>query len=144
MGAVKHAYVVSLLVEWGRQERGEIRSSLGYAMPKYGERIGAAFSIDNSPMINPEVAKVVQMLNLLPVEHYAAIRLRYRDQSDVAKILLALNITRDRYYDLVASGCAMLDRWLRVDRATNGQLTRQTLEVSRQVAHGGDATTMTV
>ncbi|MBK8799418.1 MAG: hypothetical protein IPM07_25355 [Anaerolineales bacterium] len=137
-----YPYIINLLVEWGRLEHGEVRSGLGFALPKYSERIGKSASVDNAPMINPDVGRMVAMLSFLPPQHYACMRLRFVGSLAVHVITERMGISRDEYYDRFHASSAMLDRWLRVDRATNGELSRQTATISIQVAHSKDVVTL--
>lgn len=139
-----YPYIISLLAEWGRQERGQIRSGLGFALPKYSERIGRSASVDNSPLINPEVGRMVAMLAFLPLQHYICVWMYFAVGASVNAISAEVGISRDSCYDSIKASCAMLDRWLRVDRATNGELSRQTANISRQVAHTHDTVTLNV
>ena len=135
-------YIKYLLVEWGRIDAGQLKSPLRMKTVNYGERIGVAFRIDDMPISNPDVGRIAAFMPALPKGEFEAIYLQYHEDKSVTDACQAMGVSRDKFHDLTSSALRMLDHWLRVDRATNGNWSRYLGEMSRQIAQEPKASSL--
>ena len=101
--------LADLLARWALWVAGGNRAGLGYAMVGYAERVGSAFSVDDSPPpIDPAILRIDECIRRLPPEHRQIIVVHYTRPGTAKSKQAMLDVTKDRYYELLDHGQAFL------------------------------------
>ena len=101
--------LADLLARWALWVAGGNRAGLGYAMVGYAERIGSSFSTENSPPpMDPAILRIDLCVKRLPTEHRVVIWAHYTQPGTAKEKRAKLDVTKDRYYELLDHGQAFL------------------------------------
>lgn len=101
--------LADLLARWALWVAGGNRAGLGYAMVGYAERIGSSFSTDNSPVpVDPDVLRMDACIVRLPPDHRVVVVAHYTQPGTAKAKRARLDLSRERYYELLDHGRAFL------------------------------------
>lgn len=98
-----------LLMRWALWALNGNRAGLGYAMVGYAERIGSSFSTDTAPdPVDPEILRLDTCVTKLPPDHRIVIVAHYCQPGTAKSKRARLDMSRERYYELLDHGRAFL------------------------------------
>jgi len=101
--------LADLLARWALCAVSGTTHGLGYAMVDYTERVGSAFSVDDSPPpVDPAILRIDECIRRLPPEHRQIIVIHYTHPGTAKSKQARLDVTKDRYYELLDHGQAFL------------------------------------
>ena len=107
--AVETDVLSDLLMRWALYVSGGNRAGLGYAQSGYAERIGTSWSADTSPVpVDPDVLRLDTCVKKLPRDHMVVIVAHYTQPGTAKAKRARLDMSRERYYELLDHGRAFL------------------------------------
>ena len=107
--ALERDYLSDLLMRWAMWTHQGNRAGLGYAQSGYAERIGTSWSADTSPIpVDPDVLKLDTCVRKLPPDHLVVIVAHYCQPGTAKAKRARLDMSRERYYELLDHGRAFL------------------------------------
>lgn len=107
--AVAQDTLGDLLHRWAMWVAAGNRAALGYAMSSYSERIGTSWSADTSPVpVDPDVLRLDTCVKKLPRDHMVVIVAHYTQPGTAKAKRARLDMSRERYYELLDHGRAFL------------------------------------
>ena len=118
--ALTDATIADLLHRWALWCSAGNRAGLGYAMVGYAERIASSWSTDNTPPpVDPDVLRIDGCVRRLPAEHRAVFCVHYLQSGTARAKHARLELSRDRYYELLDHGRAFVCQMMRENPIDN-------------------------
>ena len=115
--AVAQDTLGDLLHRWAMWVAAGNRAALGYAMSSYSERIGTSWSTDNTPPpVDTAIMRVDECIKRLPEWHRRVIWVHYTMPGTAKAKRSNLDISRERYYELLDHGRTFLAHMLDEER----------------------------
>jgi len=109
--------LADLLARWATYVAAGNRAGLGYAMCGYAERIGTSWSTDNTPPpVDTAIMRVDECIKRLPEWHRRVIWVHYTMPGTAKAKRSNLDISRERYYELLDHGRTFLAHMLDEER----------------------------
>lgn len=101
--------LADLLARWALWVAHGNRAGLGYAMVGYAERVGSSFSTETSPPpVDTEILRLDECIRRLPFAHRQIVIAHYTMPGTAKSKQARLDISRERYYELLDHGRAFV------------------------------------